>query len=149
MRISRRRALTKFLLGASASLAIARHAHADTATYTYDALGRVVGVTYSDGSSIAYTYDAAGNRTQVVQANPAAPAATFSANPTSIAPGASSTLSWTSSNATSLTIDNGVGAVTPVGGGSVNVSPATTTTYTATISGPGGATVRQATVTVA
>ena len=36
-------------------------------TYTYDALGRLVSVTYSNGKTITYTYDAAGNRTQVTQ----------------------------------------------------------------------------------
>jgi YD repeat-containing protein len=36
-------------------------------TYTYDALGRLTGVTYADGSSISYAYDSAGNRTTVTQ----------------------------------------------------------------------------------
>jgi YD repeat-containing protein len=35
--------------------------------YTYDALGRLSSVTYSNGKTITYTYDAAGNRTQVTQ----------------------------------------------------------------------------------
>ncbi|WP_238947603.1 RHS repeat domain-containing protein [Caldimonas brevitalea] len=37
-------------------------------TYTYDTLGRVKTVTYSNGVVITYTYDAAGNRTSVVTA---------------------------------------------------------------------------------
>ena len=36
-------------------------------TYTYDALGRLLSATYSNGKTITYTYDAAGNRTQVTQ----------------------------------------------------------------------------------
>lgn len=45
------------------SLAVTTLAHADTATYQYDALGRLISVTRSNGSTTTYTYDAAGNRT--------------------------------------------------------------------------------------
>jgi YD repeat-containing protein len=41
-------------------------AQSDGATYTYDALGRLTQVTYTNGTTIVYTYDAAGNRTSVV-----------------------------------------------------------------------------------
>lgn len=54
----------------------------------------------------------------------------FSASPTSIVRGNSSTLSWATTNATIVTIDNGVGAV-PVDG-TYSVSPLDTTTYTLT-----------------
>jgi len=36
-------------------------------SYTYDLLGRLTGVTYSNGSTVTYAYDAAGNRTTVTQ----------------------------------------------------------------------------------
>jgi len=41
-------------------------AYAGSASYTYDNLGRLVKVVYSNGVIIAYTYDAAGNRTATV-----------------------------------------------------------------------------------
>jgi hypothetical protein len=50
--------------------------------------------------------------------------------------GQSSTLSWTSQNATSLNIDLGVGNV--LARGSTTVAPQSTTAYTLTASGPGG-----------
>lgn len=50
--------------------ALAAASVAADATYTYDALGRLTGVSYVCGSSIAYTYDAAGNRTSTVTAAP-------------------------------------------------------------------------------
>jgi YD repeat-containing protein len=44
---------------------------AATATFTYDALGRLTGVTTSDGKVAIYAYDPAGNRTQVLSGNEA------------------------------------------------------------------------------
>jgi hypothetical protein len=55
----------------------------------------------------------------------------FTASPSTISSGQSSTLSWSVSGATALSIDHGIGAVT---GNSVNVSPTATTTYTLTAS---------------
>ena len=77
----------------------------------------------------------------------AAPTVTLSASPTSINPGDSSTLSWTSTNATSVTIAPEVGAVTAEG--NTKVSPADSTTYTVTATGPGGSANATARVTVA
>jgi len=36
------------------------------AAYTYDSLGRLTGVTYSNATTITYNYDAMGNRLSVV-----------------------------------------------------------------------------------
>ncbi|HEY6967793.1 MAG TPA: alkaline phosphatase family protein [Candidatus Angelobacter sp.] len=55
-------------------------------------------------------------------------------------------MSWTTQNATSLTIDNGVGQVA-VPSGSVMVKPMTTTMFTATASGPNGTASGATTVT--
>ncbi|MCL9971967.1 MAG: hypothetical protein NBV63_00975 [Candidatus Pacebacteria bacterium] len=49
-------------------------------------------------------------------------------------------ISWTSSNATSLVVDRGVGAVTPVSSGSMIVQVSTRTVFTGTATGPGGTT---------
>jgi uncharacterized protein RhaS with RHS repeats len=38
----------------------------DSATYTYDTLGRVKTITYSNGKKVTFNYDKAGNRTSVV-----------------------------------------------------------------------------------
>jgi archaellum component FlaF (FlaF/FlaG flagellin family) len=60
----------------------------------------------------------------------------FMANPPVISYGGSSMLSWSVSNATSVTIDNGVG---PVGSnGTAPVSPATSTNYTLTATNTAG-----------
>jgi len=76
----------------------------------------------------------------------AAPTATFSASPTTINVGQSSTLTWTTTNATSVSIDNGVGSQPT--SGNTSVSPTTTKTYTLTVNGPGGTITKTATVTV-
>jgi hypothetical protein len=71
----------------------------------------------------------------------------FTANPATITAGQSSTLDWgTVSNATSVTVDQGIGAVQAPG--TRVVSPGTTTIYTLTVTGCGGTIERQATVIV-
>jgi peptidoglycan-associated lipoprotein len=74
------------------------------------------------------------------------PTVTLSADPTSINKGDSSTLSWSSTNATQLTIAPEVGTVTAEG--STKVTPSDSTTYTITASGPGGSANATARVTV-
>jgi peptidoglycan-associated lipoprotein len=74
------------------------------------------------------------------------PTVTLSADPTSITKGSSSTLSWTSTNATQLTIAPDVGTVNAEG--STKVSPSDSTTYTISASGPGGSANTTARVTV-
>ena len=67
---------------------------------------------------------------------------TFSAEPDTIHPGESATLTWASEGVASLSIDGGVGDVSALlPNGSVTVSPAATTTYTATATDRSGATL--------
>lgn len=74
-----------------------------------------------------------------------APTITLTANPTTITAGQSTTLTWSSTGATSLTSSNfGAKDIN----GTVAVTPAQTTTYTITVQGAGGSTTGQATVTV-
>ncbi len=70
----------------------------------------------------------------------------FSASPASVTPGSSSTLSWNTSGATSLSINQGVGTVT--GLTSKSVSPTATTTYILTATNSAGSVTAQTTVTV-
>jgi len=70
----------------------------------------------------------------------------FTAATAIITSGGTSTLSWSVTGASSLSIDNGIGTVT---GSSKNVSPASTTTYTLTATSASGVTsTAQFTVTV-
>ncbi|MGH9648450.1 MAG: OmpA family protein, partial [Bryobacteraceae bacterium] len=71
---------------------------------------------------------------------------TFTAEPASIERGQSSTLRWSVANATSMSIDQGVGAVQA--NGTRQVNPRNSTTYTLTASGGGGNATRSVTVTV-
>jgi phospholipase C len=66
---------------------------------------------------------------------PAAPTATFSASPITIDLGQSSTLTWETTNATTVTIQ-GIGTVNP--SGSKAVTPSDNTTYTLAATGKGG-----------
>src|SRR5258708_8517624 len=78
---------------------------------------------------------------------PARPTVTLQASPTSINKGDSTSLSWSSTNATQLSIAPDVGAVSPEG--STKVTPTDSTTYTITATGPGGSADASVRVTVA
>ena len=82
--------------------------------------------------------------TVTVHSNP--PTAKLTAAPTTITAGNSATLTWSTTNTTSVSIDNGIGTV--AASGSTTVSPTTTTTYTLTATGSGGTVTATATVTV-
>src|SRR5215831_12449323 len=76
---------------------------------------------------------------------PPAPTASLTASPDTIDKGASTTLTWQTTNATDVSIE-GVGALQP--SGSQQVSPADSTTYTLTAKGAGGTQTATARVTV-
>jgi hypothetical protein len=77
---------------------------------------------------------------------PAPSVLSFTATPSSVSAGGTSTLTWATINAGTATIDNGIG--TQPASGSVSVTPNQTTTYTLTVSGPGGTATATTTVTV-
>jgi len=77
---------------------------------------------------------------------PAQPTVTLNASPASVNPGQTVTLSWTSTNATDLDIQPGVGKVAPQGQTPVN--PTASTTYTITATGAGGSATATAHVDV-
>src|SRR5579863_2603881 len=97
---------------------------------------------------------AGGCKKKVATAPPAAapappaaePTVTLNASPTSVNSGQTVTLSWSSTNATDLDIEPGVGKVAPQG--STPVNPTQSTTYTITATGSGGTATATASVDV-
>lgn len=77
---------------------------------------------------------------------PPAPTVTLQASPADITRGGSARLTWTSTNATQLTLNPGPGSVN--GQGSLQVSPSDSVTYTITAIGNGGQAEASARVTV-
>ena len=69
-------------------------------------------------------------------APPARPTVTLQSSSTFIQKGESVTLTWSSTNATTLSLSPGVGNVSPEG--STRVTPSDSITYTITATGPGG-----------
>jgi hypothetical protein len=78
---------------------------------------------------------------------PAARIMSFTAAPANLKPGDSTLLTWATENPNGVTIDQGIGKVTPRG--TIKVTPKATTTYTLSIAGPDGALTRSVTVNVA
>ena len=70
----------------------------------------------------------------------------FTAEPSTVTVGQPSSLRWSVADATSVSIDNAIGEVSP--SGRRGVYPTATTTYHLTATGPGGTAAADATVTV-
>ena len=68
---------------------------------------------------------------------PVASCDAFTASPTTINRGESATLTWATTNATRVVIDQGFGEVTPTASGTRSITPLATTTYTLTAFGTG------------
>lgn len=81
-----------------------------------------------------------------VEKGPAAVIQSFTAEPSTIVRGESSTLRWEVANATEVTIDSGIGTVPARG--SRQVFPTANTTYRMNAKGPGGDAVSAVTVSV-
>ena len=92
------------------------------------------------------TFSIASATVTVTAAQPAPVISAFSASPPSVSAGNSSTLTWSVTNAVTLSINNGVGDVSALT--SKVVSPTATTTYTLTAASPGGTDVKTATVSI-
>ena len=91
----------------------------------------------------------AGGRKPVAAAQlapPASPTVALSASPSSVQAGQTVTLTWSSTNATSITLEPSVGRVAAQG--STTVKPSQSTTYTVTATGPGGSARASAQVTI-
>ena len=116
------------------------------------ALGPNGAVMVMPSQTTTYTLTARGANTTATQTvevmvQDAAPTVvSFTGQPTSLVVGQSATLSWQTTGATSVTIDQGLG-MQPANG-TVMVSPSQTTLYTLTASGPGGQTSALFTLTV-
>ncbi len=110
-------------------------------------------ITVNPTQTATYTITATGTGGAITKAvtvtvvlPPALPTVNITANPQNISPGASSTLTWNSTNATSCSIDQGIGTVAV--NGTITVNPTQTTTYTITTTGQGGSVTASTTVTV-
>jgi hypothetical protein len=119
-------------VGTFGAMGSAKVSPTSTATYTVTATGP--GGTAESATTVT-----------VGPGQSAGPTISISAQPSEINSGASSTLSWTTTNATSVNIP-GVGNFPA--NGSTNVTPGATTTYTATAQGAGGTAQQSTTVTV-
>jgi hypothetical protein len=74
------------------------------------------------------------------------PVIQFTVTPASVAPGATAVLSWNVTNATTVSIDHGIGTVQAAG--TLNVSPAAPTIYKLTASNASGSSIKTVSLAV-
>jgi uncharacterized cupredoxin-like copper-binding protein len=120
--------------------------NADQAVATFTA---VAGQTYTFALKVTNTDGLSATATTSVSSATAAQVqiSQFTANPTTVQSGQSSTLTWVVQNATSVTIQPNVGSVN-ANSGSTSVSPTATTTYTLTATGASGTVNQSVTIVV-
>ena len=85
-------------------------------------------------------------RRATIQVNQPGPSVRFSASPSFIQPGQTSTLTWSTTDAADVSIDNGVGSVAT--SGALNVTPSKTTEYVLSATGSGVTSTARATIFV-
>lgn len=101
---------------------------------------------FSPGQRRVEVHGSLGSLDFLVSSTPFPPTVSLSADPAAIDAGQISTLAWETDNATSASLDNGIGPI-PLSG-SMTVTPAMTTTYTLCATGEGGTASAQAKVSI-
>ena len=86
--------------------------------------------------------------TVVVSATPPAPSVSLSANPAQVAQGGTSTLSWSTTNASTCTASGGWSGTKAISGSQTTSALSQSTTFTLACTGAGGTTTRSVSVTV-
>ena len=105
-------------------------------------------------SSVTYTLTCTGTggsaaQTSTITVTSPAPTVSFSSSPSTVAKGGSSTLSWSSTNATSCTASGGWSGAEAISGTHSTGALTANATYTLTCTGSGGSAAQSAAVTVA
>jgi len=111
-----------------------------TQTNTYLPGTHTLGLTATDASSTVATTSCS-----AIVAQPLPAISSFTATPATITAGQSAVLSWNVANASSTSLDNGIGATAST---SITVSPLTTTTYTLSAVNGTGTSTATTTVTI-
>ncbi len=124
---------------ATACMASGAWTGAQAASGTYTSAALTVSTVFS------LVCSGAGGNSDTVSADvtiataPSAPTATLSATPTTVAPGATTTLTWSSTNANSCSLSDGTTqSVVADSGSNASAALTATTTFTLTCSGAGG-----------
>lgn len=134
-----------FAVGAHASAAASGWTRIDVAASEIGASFSSI-VLYNLAAGSTYYVDAVW--LEPAAAPPAAPTASLAASLTTITSGQSSTLTWSSTNATAVTLTTPAGTTAVASSGTQAVSPTSTATYTLVATGAAGTTAATKTATI-
>jgi hypothetical protein len=133
-------------------------ATSNTGNHTASSTGSPISVMgLTNGQVYTFTVvatNAAGNSASSSASNSVTPSnldptiSSFSASFSDIEPGVSSTLSWTTTNASSVSINQGIGNQSATSTGSITITPTSTLTYTLTATNSNGSSTAETTIIV-